>query len=269
VLRLTCKSVVLICLLISVAGCASYFKRKDCEKTNWYQHGHDVAMAGKRLDADDHVKQCQKVEAKIGWTEVDTGFKAGMGKYCTGDNVFAVGKAGKPFSYEMCDGESEKKMRQRYSEGIKIFCTPSNAYRFGTSGGVYLDVCPKETEDDWLVEYRKGRKIWLNAVILEKERQVTQLDHEVRQLENQRQSLAFQQSTLGSGMTTRRERVYDQLTGSYKEVVTQVPDEQAKMRSQQLSSEISNVNHQIQRSREKQSAVQAELSKMRTEMATL
>lgn len=254
---------------LSTTGCASYFKRKECEKTNWYQHGHDVAMAGKRLDADDHVKQCTKVEAKVAWTDMDTGFKAGMGKYCTGDNVFAVGKAGKPFSYDMCDGESEKKMRARYVEGNRIFCTPANGYRFGSTGGIYLDVCPNDSEEAWMTEYRRGRKIWLKAVIDEKEREVTRLDGEVRRLELQRQALTFQQSTLAHNTTTRRERVFDPMTNTYKEVVTQTPDEQARMRSQQLSNDISSVNYQIQRTRGQQETLGTELSKMRTEMAGL
>jgi len=256
-------------LAFSLAGCASYFKRKECEKTNWYQHGFDVAMSGKRLDADDHVKQCQKVEAKMSFTEMDTGFKAGMSKYCTGDNVFAVGKAGKPFVYEMCDGESVKKMRARYTEGLRLFCTPSNAYRFGSSGGVYQDVCPKEVEEDWLAEYRKGRKIWLKAVIEEKEREVARLNSEIMRLEQQRQMLNFQQASLAHVTTVKREQVYDVQTGTYKEQISQVPDEQARLRSQQLGSEISSLNHQIQSHRSQQASLNNELSKMRTEMAAL
>lgn len=79
-----------------LSGCTTYFTRKECERTNWFQHGYDVAMKGKRLDADEHVKTCQSVEAKMSWGDLDTGFKAGMAKYCTEDNVFAVGKSGKP-----------------------------------------------------------------------------------------------------------------------------------------------------------------------------
>lgn len=268
-LKTTLRLAAICTVLLMSAGCASYFKRKECEKTNWYQHGHDVAMAGKRLDADDHVRECTKAEAKIGWTEMDTGFKAGMANYCTGDNVFAVGKAGRPFSYDMCDGESRKKMRARYTEGLRVFCTPSNAYRFGSSGGVYLEVCPKDSEEAWLTEYRKGRKIWLKAVIDEKEREVVRLDGEVRRLESQRQNLSFQQSSLANGTVARRERVFDPLTNTYKEVLTQSPDPQAQARSQQLSSDISSVNYQIQRTHDQQSALNNELGKMRTEMASL
>ncbi len=263
------KSYLVIALLFGIAGCASYFKRKECEKANWYQHGHDVAMAGKRLDADDFVKECQKVEAKFSFTELDTGFKAGMGKYCTGDNVFSVGRAGKKFAYEMCDGESEKKMRARYSEGLKIFCTPSNAFRFGTSGGVYEEVCPSDAEEAWLPEYRKGRKIWLKAVIEEKEREVARLDSEASSLESEISSLSTQQMILRSQVTYKSEQVLDNFTGTYREMVTPVPDEHAQQRAMQIDNEIFSLNSQIQQKRSRQEALNSELSKMRTEMASL
>jgi hypothetical protein len=261
---------VLVAVLgLSFTGCASYFKRKECEKTNWYEHGQKVAMSGKRLDADDFVKQCQAVEAKFSWTELDTGFKAGMAKYCTGDNVFQVGKSGKPFSYDMCDGESEKKMKARYTEGLRIFCTPKNAFRFGSSGGVYENVCPKDDEDNWLVEYRKGRKIWLKAVIEEKEKEVGRIDTEVEQLERQRNTLTYQQSNLSRSTNVTRKRVYDPATRTYREEVSQGQDESTKQRIDQLNSEISSVNYQIQSKRRTQTDLNNELSKLRTEFATL
>ena len=101
------RLILTVVIVLSTAGCASYFKRKECEKTNWFEHGQKVAMSGKRMDADPFVKECRKVEAEFSFTDLDNGFKSGMAKYCTGDNVFLVGKAGKPFSYEMCDAVSK------------------------------------------------------------------------------------------------------------------------------------------------------------------
>ncbi len=255
--------------VVAVSGCASYFKRKDCEKTNWFQHGHDVAMSGRRLDADDFVKECQKVEAKMSFTDMDTGFKAGMGKYCTGDNIYDVGKAGKPFSYEMCDGENLAKMRGRYTEGLRVFCTPASAYRFGTSGGIYQNVCPKNLESDWLTEYRKGRKIYLAAAITEKEKEAQRMDGEIAQLESQRSSLTHQQMMVSHRTETRTEQVFDANTGTYKSQTVTAPSEGAKMQAQQLSNEISTLNYRIQQTRDRQRAIMSEVSKMRTEMVTL
>jgi hypothetical protein len=263
------STLLMVFLAFSIGGCTSYFKRKECEKTNWYEHGQKVAMSGKRLDADPFVKECQKVEAEFSFSELDTGFKAGMAKYCTGDNVFQVGKSGKPFSYEMCDGESEKKMKARYTEGLRIFCTPGNAFRFGSSGGIYENVCPKNEEDAWLTEYRKGRKIWLKAVIEEKTREVARMDGEIQGLERQRSNLTFQQSNLTRSKTMKREHIYDPATRTYREVVSQEQDERTKQRQDELSRDISSVDYQIRSKRKLQEDLNAELSKLRTEMATL
>lgn len=259
--------IAIICAL--AVSCASYFKRKDCEKTNWYQHGYDVAMSGRRLDTDDFVKQCQKVEANFSFTDLDTGFKAGMAKYCTDDNVYEVGKAGKPFSYDMCDGENLKKMKGRYTEGLRVFCTPSNGYRFGTSGGIYLNVCPKSTENDFLTEYRKGRKVYLTAAIAEKEKELARIDGEIRNLEGRRGILSAQQAHYSSQVEVRHENVYDPATGTYRQQTTTQPSQQGQMRANELNSEISGVNYQLQQARNKQKEISDELSKMRTEVVTL
>lgn len=261
--------ILLLAALIFNVSCASYFKRKECEKTNMYQHGYDVAMSGKRLDADDFVRQCQKVEAKFSFTDLDTGFKAGMSKYCTSDNIYDVGKAGKPFAYEMCDGESASKMRARYTEGLRVFCTPQNAYRFGTSGGVYQNVCPKNGENEWLTEYRKGRKIYLAAVIEEKEKEAHRIDGELATMESRRMLLTHQLNMANQQTEVRTERIWDAKTGTYQERTSRNESPEGKMRAQQLSGDLSNLNYQIQLLRDKQKTLQTEVSAMRTEMVTL
>ena len=256
-------------LMFVLGGCASYFKRKECESTNWYQHGHNVAMAGKRLDADDFVRQCKEAEAKIGFADMDTGFKAGMSKYCTGDNIFAVGKAGKPFSYDMCDGENEKKMRARYNAGVREFCVPANGYHFGSSGGVYQNVCPKDQESAWLVEFRRGRKVYLTVMIEEKNRESERLTTEIMSLEAQRTSLQMQHAALSGRTVIRSEQIYDPKTRTYRTQVAQVVDEDSKRRSQNLESEISSINYKINSTRQRQETLSTEVSKMRAEVVTL
>lgn len=261
--------IIAVILALGLFGCASYFKRQECEATNWYQYGYDVAMAGKRLDADDHVKQCQKVEAKMSWTELDTGFKSGMAKYCTSDNVFAVGKAGKPFSYDLCDGESVKKMRVRYEAGLAEFCVPANGYRFGSAGGIYQNVCPRTAEEDWLTEYRRGRKVYLGAVIEQKEREIANLTQEIVSLRMREQTLQIEKASLVGRSTFKSERVLDAATGTYREQVSQVPDEQAAKRTEQLNGEISIVGHEIRSVESKRAQLSTEASQMRTEMIAL
>lgn len=252
-----------------LTGCASYFLRRSCEKINWYQHGYDVAMSGRRLDADDQIRECRKVEAKMSDSELDTGFKAGMSKYCTGDNVFAVGKAGHPFSYDMCDGESAKKMKFEYENGLVEFCTPENGFRFGASGSIYEKVCHKNTEEAFLAQYRKGRKVFLTAAIVEKEREIQSLGEELSRLQMQRVALQLQHSTMAHSTTTQRTQIFDPQTGTYVQSVTQVPDVEAEGRAQQLQNEISSVNYDIQRTQDKRHTLNEELGRMRVESASL
>lgn len=226
-------------------------------------------MSGKRLDADPFVKECQKVEAKMSFTELDTGFKAGMGTYCTQENIFSVGKAGKPFAFEMCDGESIKKMKAKHSDGLRIFCTPANAYRFGTTGDIYLNVCSKQEEEAFLTEYRKGRKVWLGAVIKEKEYKLQQLQAEISGLEGQRASVMAQQRMIIVVPIVKHEQVYDPKTGTYQERTTQQPDPVAQARRDQLDQQLRQVNGDISSKSREVTEVSNELSKMRTEMATL
>jgi hypothetical protein len=263
------RAFLLVLCAASVASCASYMKRKECEKTNWHQYGYQVAMSGRRLDADDFVKQCQKVEAKMSFQEMDLGFKSGMAKYCTGDNVFETGKAGKPFAYEMCDGESIKKMRSRHAEGLRVFCTPANGYRFGTGGGVYLNVCPKDFENDWLTEYRKGRKIYLTSQISEKEREADRLDREITQMEYRRRSLSSEKMMYEHQTETVTETVVDPTTGLHRQQRVTRPSSRAQMQASSLSSEISHIDYQMREARRKREELLTELSKMRSEVATL
>jgi hypothetical protein len=255
--------------LFTLAGCATYFTRKSCEKTNWYQHGYDVAMSGKRLDADDYVKQCQKVEAKMSYSDLDVGFKAGMSHYCQEDNVYAVGKAGKPFSYDMCDGQSLKKMKLRYDKGIAEFCQPEKAYRYGASGEIYFNVCPKTAEEAWLKEYRRGRKVFLTAKIEEKRRQMMDLDSQIGSMQLHESTLRAESMSLSGRMTTQVDQVIDPVTGAYHQRITQIPDADAERRRQEIDTAIFSLEGDISARQGERDQLSKEVEKMNLEMVTL
>ena len=71
---LAIRNFLLIVLCLGSVSCASYFTKRDCNKTNWFAHGQKVALRGQRVDADDYVKQCERVEANINYADMDLGF---------------------------------------------------------------------------------------------------------------------------------------------------------------------------------------------------
>lgn len=270
-LHLSVLPTLLVGLAVSftLAGCASYFKRKECEKTNWFQHGYDVAMAGRRLDADDLAKQCQKAEAQMSFSDMDTGFKAGMAKYCSTENVFQVGKAGKQFSYDMCDGESIKNLRARHDDGVKIFCQRELGYHFGASGALYQNVCPKNLEGTWLPEYRRGRKVYLQMMVEEKSRSLSLLEEQNKSLEAQRMRLTLQRSHLQARTVAVVENVTDPATGRVHQQTKIVPDPQTQRVADELDNSIFKLESELASNRRKQEQFNKEVVEMRAEILAL
>ncbi len=95
------KRVLLFLLMLSLTSCASYFKRKECESINWFEHGKKVAMRGEWLNSDKTVSECRKVEAHIQESQLDQGFKNGMERYCSPTAAYMTGKGGDLFSRDL------------------------------------------------------------------------------------------------------------------------------------------------------------------------
>lgn len=162
-----------------LCSCASYFVRKECERKNWFDYGYQIAMSGKRLNSDHYLNECRKAEAEIQEAQLDLGFKSGMSNYCKPEVVLASGKKGQFFNSEFCDPGQVKLLTAKHSEGVHAFCEPSNGHSFGASGGSYNQICPKEKEEAFLKEYRKGRKKYLTASISENNNRIQKLNSEI------------------------------------------------------------------------------------------
>ena len=197
------RSLLLISLALSLASCASYFKRKQCEQINWFEHGKQVAMRGEWLNADRTVMECRKVEAEVSETQLDLGFKNGVSVYCTEPRAELVGKSGDFYARDICEGPTITRLLQAYQKGNRDYCQKSNGYNAGVSGKKYQGVCAAELEKNFMPEYKRGRKVYLSARVtdLTFERQTLdskismqnsmslRLNSHVRSLENQRQML--------------------------------------------------------------------------------
>lgn len=173
------KFIVLLPMAVALCSCASYFTRKDCESKNWFEYGYQIAMSGKRLNSDNYLNACRKVDAEIQEAQLDLGFKSGMSNYCKPDIVFASGKKGQFFNSDFCDPGQVKLLTAKHAEGVRSFCEPSSGFTFGASGGVYNQICPKENEDGFMKEYRKGRKKYLTASVSENQNRIQKINSDI------------------------------------------------------------------------------------------
>lgn len=173
-------------ILISLISCASYFKRKDCAQINWYEYGEKIALSGKRLESDQFLNECHKVDAEVGESKLDLGYKSGRDRYCTMDEIYNVGKSGHPFSYELCDHLPKQRVKEKHLEGVLVFCKPDNAYLFGAKGEIYEKVCPEDKELAFIKEYNKGRKVFLEASTKSNEIEISELEKDIVRLQREK-----------------------------------------------------------------------------------
>jgi hypothetical protein len=165
--------------------------RQDCKGINWYNYGHSVAMQGRRLSGDTQVKRCQEAEFDVPISQLDSGFKEGMNKYCQPKVVYATGKAGEFFNPELCDPGQTRLLQEQYQKGIEAYCAVDNGFTAGSSGKKYQNICPQKFEAAFLKEYRRGRKAYLNGKITEVEGNMLGAERQSIELERQRNNVSW------------------------------------------------------------------------------
>ncbi|MEO0335409.1 MAG: DUF2799 domain-containing protein [Pseudomonadota bacterium] len=271
-MRRALQGVVLAVLAVSaigLVGCASYFKRKTCEKTNWFDHGYKRAMKGKRLEGDDFLKQCEKVEAKIDYGEADRGFKAGMGNYCKPKTVYSTGRNGEFFNENLCDGGGLKKLKAQHAKGVRELCQPKNGKQKGATGWKYNNICPTELEEGFMSTYREGRKIYLEGLVKQKRQEIRSLDKQVRELNVQKAATTTRLLTMRRSKETKTVKRYDAKKGRYVTKKSSKESEESQRRRRDLESEISGFDRRIRDARTKQEKLRAEITQLETEAKAL
>lgn len=153
-------------LLLASLGCSSWALKERCEQTNWFEYSQKVAFDGKYLEEDGFIKDCKKVD-RTSAVQLDLGFKQGREKMCQYDEIFIRAKEGVPVFFRFCDGLDMNRMRGLYSQGLVSYCTSQKGYSFAKAGKIYLNLCSPQQEKEFLPGYYKGRREYLNALIVE------------------------------------------------------------------------------------------------------
>lgn len=259
----------IISLIFLIPGCSSYFTRKSCEQINWFQHAHNVAMEGKRLEEDSRIRECEKAETEINSSEMDRGFKSGMQEYCTLEVAYNKGTNGDGFNFEFCDNNMTQRLKGRHGDGIKKFCTPENAYTIGTQGILYKNQCSKGIETSFLPKYKKGRQIYLKNKIDDNQTQIQSIDREIFDQQSLRQNIFTRQTLLPSSTVVIKNKKFDPATNSYKEETLVTEDPNLRRQREDLDWELRSINQRISDKMNQQTQLREEMSRLRNELEGL
>ena len=153
------KKIILLAVSLVLSSCTNFWIRQECKDYNWYQLGYDAAMRGERASNDAKIMRCRSAEAEMSESQIDTGFKAGMARYCQPDTAYQIGKQGETLNYDFCDSNILGTMKRRFQEGNTAYC--KDGYTAGQTGIKYKNVCSAELEKIFMPEYKKGRKKFL------------------------------------------------------------------------------------------------------------
>lgn len=235
------NKIFLILISFSLSSCASYFLRKECEKTNWFEHGKKIATAGKYINEDAFVQSCFKAEGEVSSSELDKGFKAGREWYCSKEGAEKTGGDGQPFNFKMCaDFDSSIKLEGPYQKGIAKFCTPENGYSVGLRGEKYLKVCPQKTEPKFLVQYNKGLRIYYDGKITAAKEKRERLRDDLRSAQLQAHSANLRYQSVESSYQSDLNRYNTMVKVGY--AATQPDDSELQSARRQASSAEDQVN---------------------------
>lgn len=253
-----------IASLFVFAGCASYFKRQECQAKNWYQYGFDLAMKGQRISNDNFVAECRKAEAEFSEADLDRGFKAGMSNYCKPEIVFQTGKNGENLNLDLCDPGQGRFLKSRHTDGVKAFCDPKNAFQVGASGRTYNKICPADLEKNFLPEYSRGRKKYLTAMVQETQGKVSDLDRRVNERDREARNLQTQLALIPPPQTVINRTVTP--AGMVEKKETSDPYQERRDR---VTSDLRRSENDVHELQTQQQALREELYKYSRELQTM
>lgn len=130
-------------LLLVLSGCAS-LSEEECLTGDWEGIGYRDGLQGELQSVlSEHQKSCSEYQISLNLDEYLQGRK----------------------------------------QGLKAYCLPNNGFRVGLRGVEYSYVCPKALEKSFLIEYQRGRTIYLQ------QKKVNELETEIESVEKQLKKL--------------------------------------------------------------------------------
>ena len=258
----------LVAAVLAATGCASALKKK-CEDTNWFNHGKKVALKGERLNSDSFAKQCRGEKVDVDDVQMDLGFKAGMQAYCEPEEALTIGKRGERFNFSMCDTGRQRVLNDKHKQGVLEYCEPDNGKAVGASGVVYTGICPKNLELKFMPIYQKARHGYLSGLIEGKESESQLLQQMISQLSQHKSRLNIELSMLPSSTMVVRDRQFDKVTNTYREVTKTVENPDVVRRRRALQSEVYNKDEELSKAMNQQSELRQEITRLRAERSAL
>lgn len=150
-----------IAIVLTIAlltGCATMSK-EECTNADWHAVGYSDGSRGIHFqNLEKHRKSCGKYEIVPDAGAYRAGWDQGIRSYCTADNGYRAGRAGKAY-HNICPSDVEADFLSGWDQGVREYCTPDNALKLGLNGHRYSGVCPAGLAEEFRIWYGLGRDV--------------------------------------------------------------------------------------------------------------
>jgi hypothetical protein len=103
-------------------------------------------------------------------------------------------------------------MKALYTDGLVLYCTAEKGYSFGKSGRLYLNLCNSEQEKKFLPAYHKGRREYLNSMIADTDKTMSELKEQEKRVAASEAYLSQEYSSLPNASECSTRMVYNEST---------------------------------------------------------
>ncbi len=193
------RGLVLFAALLVLAGCAS-MDREQCQVADWRLVGYQDGVLGKSAATiGEYRRDCARHAVVPELDAWRAGRDEGLQQYCTQDNGFRLGQAGRSYN-GVCPAASEAAFRSAFDDGRAIYLARSQVS--STHSKIYkrryeIDVLEEDKHDKLSALVQNGlrseQRVLLLYEIHEIETEIDLVEHEISDLE---QDLVLQQAHL-------------------------------------------------------------------------
>jgi len=110
----------LISISIILASCAT-LTQSECQNADWKSIGLDDGSRGRNVTyIQKHSKTCKEYGEKTDVAQYQSGYMAGLARYCTASNGYWLGENGHVFK-DVCPVEFGGDYRKGYDKGYRFY----------------------------------------------------------------------------------------------------------------------------------------------------
>lgn len=180
------KSVALLSIVGVVAGlsgCVPHLSREQCLSMNWYQIGFQDGSHGlNQRDLQKDIQDCAQFQLSVDQKGYLRGWQAGVRHYCQPAIAYRLGTSGQYYN-DICPSDLAPKFKQAWRRGLVKYCVPDTAYNLGRAGKPMPAFCAPDTNVKFRNAYDDGRRVY--STISGTQAELNKVNSQIADLNNQ------------------------------------------------------------------------------------